>query len=145
LILDTTYFLPLARIHLDTDLLRAIADGKVNLKLEELTLNMISVFELQAKAAKLMVPAKFVIEAVKAMLTAFRVESYYRPEIIEVAFGMKKLIPDYVDCLMVATAAVLKEDLVTEDSRILSKRDLIKKKYGIEISRYEELVKGQIQ
>ena len=62
MILDTTYLLPLALIQIDTDLLRAIADEKANLKLEETTVNMISIFELQAKPAKLMVPAKFVVE-----------------------------------------------------------------------------------
>lgn len=142
MILDTTYLLPLARIHVDTDLLRAIADGKVNLKLEDVTLNMISIFELQAKAAKLMVPAKLVVEAAKAILGAFNVEPFHRPEIIEVAYRVKKLIPGYVDCLMVATAAVLKEDLATEDSQILSNRELVKEEYGISIWSYEELISG---
>ena len=141
MILDTTYLLPLARIHVDADLLRAVADGKVNLKLEEVAVNMISIFELQAKAAKLMVPAKLVIEAVGAIRSAFRVEPFYEPRIIEAAFGMRKLIPDYVDCVMVATAVVLKENLATEDSRILSKRGIIQKEHGIKISSYKELIK----
>lgn len=142
MILDTTYLLPLTRIHVDTDLLRAIADGKVDLKLEEVAVNMISIFELQAKAAKLMVPAKFTIEAVEAILRAFKVEPFHRPEIIEVADAVKKLIPDYIDCVIVATAAVLKEDLATEDSLILSNREPIKKEYGIQTLSYKELIRG---
>ena len=74
MILDTTYLLPLARISVDTDLLRAIAEGKVGWKLEEVTVSMISIFELQAKAAKLMVPAEFVVDAVEAIFRAFKVE-----------------------------------------------------------------------
>ena len=74
MILDTTYLLPLARISVDTDLLKAIADGKVGWKLEEVTVSMISIFELQAKAAKLMVPAEFVVDAVEAIFRAFKVE-----------------------------------------------------------------------
>jgi hypothetical protein len=35
LILDATYLLPLVRINVDTDLLRAIIDRKVGWKLEE--------------------------------------------------------------------------------------------------------------
>jgi len=36
--------------------------------------SMISIFELQAKAAKLMVPAEFVVDAVEAIFRAFKVE-----------------------------------------------------------------------
>jgi predicted nucleic acid-binding protein len=140
LILDTTYLLPLARIQIDTDLLRASAERKANLKLEEITVNMISIFELQAKAAKLIVPAKFVVEAVKAINMAFKVEPFSRPEIVEIAYELTKMIPDYIDCVIVGTAAVLKDNLVTEDSRILSKREYLKEKYGVNICSYKELV-----
>jgi predicted nucleic acid-binding protein len=141
LILDTTYLLPLARISVDTDLLRAIAEGKVGWKLEEVTVSMISIFELQAKAAKLMVPAEFVVDAVEAIFRAFKVEPFHRPEIIKVAYDVKKLISDYVDCVIVATAIVLKEALATEDSQILSNRELLEGQYGISIASYKELVK----
>ena len=141
MILDTTYLLPLALIQIDTDLLRAIAERKVDLKLEEITVNMISIFELQAKAAKLMVPAEFVVEAVKAISMGFKVEPFSRPEIVETAYELKKIIPNYIDCVIISTAAVLNEDLITEDSRILSKREYVKEKYGVNISSYKELVK----
>jgi len=141
LILDTTYLLPLARINVDTDLLRAIADRKVSWKLEDVTVSMISIFELQAKAAKLMVPTEFVVDAVKAIFGAFNVESFYRPEIIKVAYKVKKLIPDYVDCVIVATAIVLKEDLATEDSQILSNRGVVEEEYGVSTLSYKELVR----
>jgi predicted nucleic acid-binding protein len=140
LILDTTYLLPLARIQIDTDLLRASAERKANLKLEEITVNIISIFELQAKAAKLMVPAEFVVEAVKAINMAFKVEPFSRPEIVEIAYELTKMMPDYIDCVIVGTAAVLKDNLVTEDSRILSKREYLKEKYGVNICSYKELV-----
>ncbi len=139
MILDTTYLLPLSRIQVEADLLRAVADGKVNLRLEDIVVNMISVFELMAKAAKLTIPTEYVIDATRAILTTFRVEPFHRPEIINVAVGVKKLIPDYVDCVIVATAAVLKEDLATEDSHILSKRESIRDEYGIRVSSYKEL------
>jgi predicted nucleic acid-binding protein len=141
LILDTTYLLPLARINVDTDLLRAIADRKVSWKLEDVTVSMISIFELQAKAAKLMVPTEFVVDAVKAIFGAFDVESFHRPEIIKVAYKVKKLIPDYVDCVIVATAIVLKEDLATEDSQILSNRGVVEEEYGVSTLSYKELIR----
>lgn len=139
MILDTTYLLPLARIAIDTDLLEAVAKGKVDVTLEEVSVNLISIFELQAKAAKLTVPAKFTVKSVEAILTAFRVKSFYNPEIIEVSYELKKSIPDYIDCVVVATAAVLKEDLATEDSLILANREAIMKNYGIKVLSFKDM------
>jgi len=53
-------------------LLRAIAEKKVRLdiKLEDLIISLISIFELQAKAAKLGVSEKYVIEAVETLMTS---------------------------------------------------------------------------
>ncbi|MEM3516836.1 MAG: hypothetical protein QW647_03495, partial [Candidatus Bathyarchaeia archaeon] len=70
MILDATYLLPLARIAIDLDLLDAIAKGKTSLKLEEITVSLISIFELQMKAAKLMVPTEFVVKATNAIFNA---------------------------------------------------------------------------
>jgi len=139
LILDTTYLLPLARIAIDTDLLEAMAKGKTDITLDEVSVNSISIFELQAKAAKLMIPAKFTIKAVEAILTAFKVKSFHNPEIIEVSYELKKSIPDYIDCVIVATAAILKEDLATEDSLILSNKEAITKNYGIKVLSFKDM------
>jgi len=72
LILDTTYLLSLARIGIDADPLEAIARGQVNLEIEDIAVSLISIFELQAKAAKLKTPIKFTIEAVETIFTALR-------------------------------------------------------------------------
>ena len=53
MIIDATYLLPLVRIRINNDLLRAIADGKIGLKFEDIIVNSVSIFELQAKDAKL--------------------------------------------------------------------------------------------
>jgi len=140
LILDTTYLLPLAQIAVDADLLGAVAKGKADLKFEEVTISLISIFELQAKAAKLMIPAKSTVKAVEAILTAFRVEPFHKPEIIEVSYELRKLIPDYVDCVIVATAVVSKEDLATEDSLILANTEAIRKKHGIKVLSFRDIV-----
>ncbi|MEM3476227.1 MAG: hypothetical protein QXL69_01885 [Candidatus Bathyarchaeia archaeon] len=128
MILDATYLLPLARIAIDLDLLDAIAKGKTSLKLEEITVSLISIFELQMKAAKLMVPTEFVVKATNAIFNAFKVESFYNTEIIKVSYKLKKLIPDYIDCVIVATAIILKESLITENSLILVNAEVIKKR-----------------
>ncbi|MEM3608681.1 MAG: hypothetical protein QW238_07445, partial [Candidatus Bathyarchaeia archaeon] len=103
--------------------------------------SLISIFELQAKAAKLMVPAEFVVKAVNVMLNAFKVESFYNPEIIKVSYELKKLIPDYIDCVVVATAITLKESLITEDSLILANAEVIKKEYGVNVLSFKDVVK----
>ncbi|MBS7611858.1 hypothetical protein KEJ27_06585 [Candidatus Bathyarchaeota archaeon] len=140
MIIDTTYLLPLARIRIDVDLLRTVADGKVGLKLEDIIVNSISIFELQAKAAKLNVPVDYVIETVRAILKAFKIEDFHKPEIVRVANELRRLIPDYVDCVMVATAISLRDNLLTEDSLVLSLKEEIEERYGIRILRFHELV-----
>jgi len=141
MIIDTTYLLPLARIRIDNDLLKAIADGRVGLKFEDIVINSISIFELQAKAAKLGVPSAFVVEAVRVILKAFKIEEFHRPEIIKVADELKDLISDYIDCIVAATAISSKDSLLTEDSLILSRRKQISGKYGIKILSFRELLK----
>ena len=141
MILDTTYMLPLARIAIEVDLLDAITKGKTDLKLEDVTVSLISIFELQAKAMRLMVPAEFVIKAVKAIFNAFKVEPFYKPEIIETSYKLKKLITDYIDCVITATAITLKEDLVTEDSLILANAKAIEKEHSIKIFSFKDIIK----
>ena len=44
----------------------------------------------------------------KQYLGLLRLNPFHKPEIIKVAYDVKKLISDYVDCVIVATATVLK-------------------------------------
>ena len=67
MILDTIYLLPLARIEIDTDLLREMAEGRTKIRFEDITISQISIFELQAKAAELGIPPPYVIEAVQRL------------------------------------------------------------------------------
>ncbi len=139
MIIDTTYLLPLSRIGIDTDLLKAIDDGKTDLRIEEIKISLISIFELQAKAAKFKVPASNVIKAIEVISTAFRIEPFYNPKIIELSQKLLSRLNDYIDCLIVATAVALKEDLITEDSRIIKNRDLIKDRYKVGVFDYSEV------
>ena len=129
MILDTTYLLPLARIAVDTDLLAAIARKEVELEFRDLAVSLISVFELQAKAAKLKIPAESAVKAVESIFAAFRVEPFYKTEVVETSYELRKMISDYIDCVIVATAIELKEDLLTEDSLMLGASDAVGKKY----------------
>ncbi len=72
-VLDTSYILPLAKIGIDTDVLLAMAEKRSTLRFDKVTVSLISLFELQAKAAKLRVPAQAVNDSVEAILDNFEV------------------------------------------------------------------------
>lgn len=142
MILDTTYLLPLAGIGVDTDLLKAVFEDKAKLRLEDFSVSLISILELQAKAAKLKVPVSTVLSAVKTITKVFKVVPFYDVEVIDKSFELRKYISDYIDCIIVATAIVLKKDLVTEDTLIHENKKLIKENYGVNIFDYKSLVKS---
>lgn len=138
MILDTTYILPLAQIGVETDLLAAIGKGKVDLRLTDVAFSLISVFELQAKAAKLKVPVKSVTRAVDAIMSAFPTVPFYEPEIVEIAYKLRKTISDYVDCVIIATAISSKEDLVTEDSLVTHHKESLSRTYGLRVLSFKD-------
>lgn len=145
MIIDTTYLLPLARIGVKTDLLRAIAEGRARrgIGFRDLKVSLISLFELQAKAAKLGIPPRDVARAVNTILRTLSVIPFYRADIMGVAHELRKVLVDYIDCVIVATAAALREDLVTEDRDIHSRKEELEKSYGIKILSYRDLVPQQ--
>ena len=138
MILDTIYLLPLARIGVKTDFLRAVADGKVNVDLSDLKVSLISIFEMQAKAFSLNIPPRYVTEATDIIMRSFDVVPFYEESIVRRAYELRGL-RDYIDRIIVATAIERKEVLMTEDSSILSVREELKRKYGIDIVSYRDL------
>jgi len=138
MILDTIYLLPLARIGVKTDFLRAVADGKVNVDLSDLKVSLISIFEMQAKAFSLNIPPGYVTEATDIIMRSFDVVPFYEESIVRRAYELRGL-RDYIDRIIVSTAIERKEVLMTEDSSILSVREELKRKYGIDIVSYRDL------
>ncbi len=143
MIIDTTYLLPLARIRIKHDLLRAIAEGNVRerISFSDVKVSLISIFELQVKASKLGIPPQHVFRAVRTIFRAFAVVPFYKKDIIDEAHNLRRILSDYIDCIILATAIASGEDLVTEDSLIMSIRGTIEKQYGVSVLSYEELVK----
>jgi predicted nucleic acid-binding protein len=140
LIIDTTYLLPLAKVGIDTDLLLAIAEKKTKLRLDEIGVSLISLFELQAKAAKLRVPADVVNNSTKAILETFTVIPFSDSNVVELSFRLREGMTDYIDCVIVGTAAAHREDLVTEDSKIWRARKSLRDEYGINVRRYKDII-----
>ncbi|MEL9991206.1 MAG: PIN domain-containing protein [Thermoproteus sp.] len=139
MIIDTTYILPLAGVEVKRDLLKAIVEGKTDLRLGDLGVSLASVLELQAKAAKLGVPAQRVVRAIRAVFSTFDVVPFYEKEVVEIAAELSRRL-DYIDAVIAATAAARGEDLVTEDSEIHKAKDLIRS-YGVNVLKYADVVK----
>ena len=125
---------------IETDLLKAIYQGETQLSIDEIGVSMISLFELQAKVAKLKLPARLAIEAIEVINNDLRVEPFYEQTVIELADILSRELKDYIDCIILATAIALKEDLVTEDSRITGIKEAVKRKYGINVFSYRTMV-----
>jgi len=146
MIIDTTYLLPLAKIRVKTDLLRAVADGdlKIDISFSDLGISLISIFEVQAKATKLGIPPSYVQRAINAIFGSFKVIPFYKEDIIETAHDLRGLVDDYIDCIILATAITTKRNMVTEDSLIHQLKDKIEDRYGIKIYKYVDLVSNSI-
>jgi len=142
MIIDTTYLLPLAGISVETDVLRAIAEGRTRVKLRftDLKISMISLFELQAKASKIGIPPERVVKAEETIPKVFRVVPFYSSDVVRKAHELNKLLDDYIDAIVVATAVTLGEDLLTEDREIIRQKATVERKYGIRVLSYKDLV-----
>jgi len=139
-IIDTTYLLPLAKISVPVDLFDDILKGKISIGISSLSVNLISIFELQAKAAKLNIPHQHVLRAVSFIMRYLRVINFWDEEIIRISFELRKFLPDYIDCVILATSIQYNETLLTEDSRIHETKKYIKETYGAEVISYSELL-----
>jgi len=137
-IIDTTYLLPLARISVKTDILRAIADGRAKLSFDELKVSLISLFELQAKASKLDISPEHVFRAISVIFRSFYVVPFYELKVIRIAHELKDVLGDYIDRIIVASAVALREDLLTEDRDIHDSKGFIEEKYGVKVYRYSD-------
>lgn len=113
--------------------------GRIQLKLKDIRLSSISLFEIQAKAAKLRLPPSKVVRAINTLKKSFEVISFTRRGVIEVAHELRSFINDYIDCVIIATAVNLEDSLVTEDSLIHSAKRDLEDKYKLHIFSYRDL------
>jgi len=142
LIIDTTYLLPLIGVSIDKDLLKAIVERRtrIDIDIDDLAVSLISLFELQAKAVNLNISSQNLAKAIEIINSSIRVIPFYNREVIEYSYEVYKLLRDYIDSIIVATAISLREDLATEDRAILSIKKDLEKTYEIKIYSYKDLV-----
>ena len=126
ILLDTSYFLPLIGISI-----KGIPRDTILLFLEEneVYISEITIFELSAKAAKYFVknilPLHRFTRGLKALIYDERIEiiPLYDDEIHSTAFKIRKIVKDYIDCLILSTALNYCELMVTEDEDLLNLRE----------------------
>lgn len=142
MIIDTMYLFPLIGMDFKNDLLRAICEDKVGnrINIDDLKINLISLFELQAKASKMNIPVEYVVKGLTVIVKSFTIIPFYRSDVIELAHKINKIIGDYTDSVIISTGAALKEDIISEDSIILKNKDLIKREFGIDILSFDDIV-----
>jgi len=125
IVLDTTYFLPIVGIKVKSDFFLALEKNEIFVDLRDIYLSEITLFELQAKATKLSVPPERVAEGIDAIREAFNIIPFYEPEIIKISFKLRRILSDYIDCVILATAISREYILLTEDSDIQSNKQAI--------------------
>jgi hypothetical protein len=94
------------------------------------TINKISIFELSAKGAKYVVTGELessrVIRGVQAVTTDEKLDrmDYSNQEVLSTSIRLRKMMNDYVDCIILSTALCACDILLTEDSIIHGLREI---------------------
>lgn len=122
ILLDSSYLFPLIGISVKN------IDRKALLKLLEdydrLFVSVISLFELSAKGAKLVNQEKLTPDDVTQGIQSIYQDPrfikfpYHSTQIQHTAFMLRKTFSDYIDCLIMSTAIIEADILLTEDKII---------------------------
>lgn len=130
ILLDTTYLFPIAGIKvrgIERDALERASGVGHHLFISEMSL-----FELAAKGAKLVgdgsADAQRLEQAIQSIVrdeTLWKVGPYEKG-VIPLAIALRRHNPDFIDCVILASAVLTCEILVTEDELLLRSREIIK-------------------
>ena len=122
LLLDTTYFLPAIGISVEgiseDAIIKLIKMG------HQIFLNTITIFELAAKGAKYIVSGDIksdrVIRGIRSIVYDEKIEKIplYDTSILLTSFKLRKILEDFIDCLILSSAINKCDILVTEDKDI---------------------------
>ncbi len=138
--LDSTYFFPLIQVNIkgvDSLFLKKLTQKKEF----NLFYSPITIFEMSAKGAKLIMNDKITSHEVKEGINSLlnwkdlQQGSPWIGEIQNLAFQFRETHSDYIDCLIVASAVFYSDTLITED-HLLTK--YIKNEWKISIKKLNE-------
>jgi len=122
LLLDTTYLLPVIGISIK-DIPRDIVIKLIK-RNYKVSISEISIFELSAKGAKYIahesLDAERVVRGIKALLYDDRIDKIpiYDLSILSLAFKLRRILDDFIDCLILSSAINQADILITEDNNI---------------------------
>ena len=140
MIIDTTYLLPLVGISVDKDLFLTLEKSNSSFSLDDTLVSEISLFEIQAKCAKLSISHTVVNGAISEISSNFEIVPFNESRVIEVSFRLREKLPDYIDCVILSSAISRRKELLTEDSKILALKEYVSKAYGISINHLSQIV-----
>ena len=122
LLLDTTYFLPAIGISIKE--LPNDAPIKLIAKGHQISISDISLFELSAKGAKhitdgTLTPER-VTRGIKAIVYDDAIETIpiHGNNLLLTSFKLRRIVNDFIDCLILSSAINQCDTLITEDSDI---------------------------
>ena len=130
ILLDTTYLFPFAGINV-----RGVERGAIERASamgHQLSVSEMSLFELAAKGAKLVGDGSADVErlaqAVRAIVSdeTLRKVRLYEDGVIPLAIALRRHNSDFIDCVILASAVLTCEILVTEDELLLRSGEIIK-------------------
>lgn len=127
ILVDTTYFLPLAGIMLEgidpKIILKLLSGNNYQIQVAEITL-----FELAAKGAKLATETELTYQEVLMGIDTLRYDTRVTiqtwtndPTILELAYVLRTCHADFIDCLVLATAISSAEIFATYDEEFYKK------------------------
>ncbi|MGB9714672.1 MAG: PIN domain-containing protein [Candidatus Bathyarchaeales archaeon] len=120
--MDTTYLLPAIGISIKSlpkDMLVGLMEKK-----HQISISDVSIFELSAKGAKYVfagtLPAERVAKGIRAITYDERVTviPLYESSVLLMAFKLRKLLNDFIDCLILSSAVNRCDAILTEDEDI---------------------------
>jgi PIN domain nuclease of toxin-antitoxin system len=122
LLLDTTYLLPAMGVavrNIPPTVMRDLRGRR-----HDISICTITIFELAAKGAKLVRDGKLnenrVREGIQAILNdeAVRQVQFQDPDVLARAMSIRTELDDFIDCLILSSAATAADALVSEDEEI---------------------------
>jgi PIN domain nuclease of toxin-antitoxin system len=125
-LVDTSYLMPSIGVSV-----RGIPTNEILTLLKKekrLAISEMSIFELSAKGAKYVatgrIPREKVLQGLKAILGDERLSRIpaYGEEELSVALALRLYLKDFIDCLILSSALIHCESLVTEDRLIFALR-----------------------
>jgi PIN domain nuclease of toxin-antitoxin system len=126
LLLDTTYFLPTIGVsikEIQKDALLTLIAKK-----HQISMSQITIFELSAKGAKYIKEGQLsperVTRGISAIIYNDAIETIpmHDTTILQTAFKLRKMLNDFIDCLILSSAMNNSEAIITEDKEIQSLR-----------------------